>query len=266
VITVLVGVLNLVLGIAYTTYGFITISEMKRAWKTMGFSHFGMAWILMAFTCGPHHFVHGIHVLFEGRAGGSWDLAAVGIGFPAGVVFLLLRIEAWVRGRGDRFISGTPLWVQAIPTGAAAYGTAIVAWFVYSNRSLMMPRQVIPNTLLIVVYMMIGYFLTRTQLRNRSALHGWSVSGLSLSVVFPTCALMHGIYATYAAKGVYHLDWHGFVIDWLAVPAALYFLWVVRGLYKQSTRDWNRQMVDAVPDRSRVIVAMDHERSLLEAR
>ncbi len=256
-IAVAAGVLNVILGIAYTTYGFITLSEMKRAWKTMGFSHFGAAWVFMAFTCGPHHFVHGVHILVEGRTAGSWDFAAVLIGFPAGVAFLLLRIEAWLGGRGDRFISGTPLWIQAIPSAAAAYATAIVAWFLAMDRGLDLPRHAIPNVLLVVVYLMIGYFLTRTQMRNRSTLHGWSVSGLSLSVVFPTCALMHGVYATYAAQGVYHLDWHGFVIAWVAVPSALYFLWVVRNLFRQSMRDWNRQMVDAVPDRRAVAVTME---------
>lgn len=70
---------------------------------------------------------------------------------------------------------------------------------------------------------------------------------------------MHGVYATYAAQGTYHLDWHGFVIDWLAVPAAVYFLWVVRNLYRQSVRDWNRQMMDAVPDRRAVAVTMQPE-------
>jgi hypothetical protein len=29
------------------------------------------------------------------------------------------------------------------------------------------------------------------------------------------------------------------------VPAGLYFLFVVRALYRQSVRDWNREMVDA---------------------
>jgi hypothetical protein len=256
VIVVAAGVLNVILGIAYTLYGFITLSEMKRAWKTMGFSHFGAAWVFMAFTCGPHHLVHGIHIVTEGRMAGNWDFAAVLIGFPAGVAFLGLRIEAWLGGRGDRFISGTPLWVQSIPAASAAYATALGAWFLYMNRDMHLPRQVLPNLALIGVYMAIGYFLTRTQLRNRSSLHGWSVSGLSLSVVFPTCALMHGVYATYAARGVYHLDWHGFVIDWFAVPAALYFLWVVRNLYRQSVRDWNRQMFDAVPDRRAVAVTM----------
>lgn len=255
-IAIAAGVLNLVLGIAYTTYGFITLSEMKRGWKTMGFSHFGAAWVAMSFTCGPHHFVHGVHILVEGRMAGNWDLAAVVLGFPAGVAFLMLRVEAWVGGRGDRFISGSPVWVRAIPSGAAAYGTALAAWFLYMNRDFHIPRQVVPNLALIVVYMMIGYFVTRTQLRNRIALHGWSVSGLSLAVIFPTCALMHGVYATYAAQETYHLDWHGFVIDWFAVPAAVYFLWVVRSLYRRSMADWNRQMMDAVPDRRAVAVSI----------
>jgi hypothetical protein len=93
--------------------------------------------------------------------------------------------------------------------------------------------------MLVGLYGAIGYFLARTQLANRKPLGGWSLSGLALAVVFPTCALMHGVYALYALSGKYALDYHGFVIDWLAVPAAMYFLWVVHGLYKGTFRDWN---------------------------
>src|ERR1043165_10288562 len=100
-----VALTNLILGLAYTSYGVMTAVELKRGWKTLGFSHFGAAWIAMAFTCGPHHLVHGVHILFEGRVGGPLDLLAVAVGFPAGVVFLGLRLEAFFGGRGDRFIS-----------------------------------------------------------------------------------------------------------------------------------------------------------------
>jgi hypothetical protein len=255
VIAFIVGVLNIALGVAYTTYGLITISDLKRGWKTMGFSHFGVAWVFMTFTCGPHHLVHGIHILFEGRIGGSFDMLALLVGLPAGIAFLFLRFEAWLGGRGDRFISGTPLWIQGIPTAGAAYVTVLAAWALQS-RPVAVPRQIYPNLLLIVVYFMIGYFVTRTQLRNRRQLHGWSVSGLSLALVFPTCGLMHGVYAMYAAEGVYHLDWHGFAIDWLGVPAAVYFLWVVRNLHRRAMSDWNRTMMDAVPDRSAAAVAL----------
>jgi hypothetical protein len=62
---------------------------------------------------------------------------------------------------------------------------------------------------------------------------------VALAAVLPTCGLMHGAYALYALSGKYRFDPHGFVIDWLAVPAAMYFLWVVHGLYKGTFRDWN---------------------------
>jgi hypothetical protein len=253
--TLVIGLLNLVLGLAYATYGFITISEMRRGWKTMGFSHFGAAWILMAFTCGPHHLVHASHLLLEGRSGGLFDLVAVSVGFPAGVVFLSLRVEAWVGGRGDRFISGSPRWVQAIPALSASYLTILLTWVVQQEGSLSFPRQVTPNLLLVGVYMAIGYVVTRTQMRNRAALHGWSVSGLSLALIFPTCAVMHGVYAMYAAQGLYGLDWHGWLIDWLAVPAGLYFLWVVWNLHRATIKDWNRAIMDAVPDRRAAVVS-----------
>jgi len=91
-----------------------------------------------------------------------------------------------------------------------------------------------------VLYFTIGYFLLRTQLRNHTEVGGWSVSGLSLAVVFPTCALMHGVFALYMATGRYAYDTHTFYIDWFAVPAAMYFLWVVRGLYLDALKDWNQ--------------------------
>ncbi|TMB91375.1 MAG: hypothetical protein E6J45_06400 [Chloroflexi bacterium] len=94
--------------------------------------------------------------------------------------------------------------------------------------------------LLVFIYMAIGWFLLRTQLRNRAPMGGWSLSGLSLSAVFPTCALMHGIWALYSIKGVYQYGVHGLIVDFLSIPAAIYFLWVVHGLYRESLRDWNR--------------------------
>jgi hypothetical protein len=254
--TYAVGFLNVLLGLAYTTYGFITLSDMKRGWRSMGFSHFGAAWVAMAFTCGPHHLVHGTHLLLEGRAGGPLDLAAVLVGLPAGATFLYLRVEAWMGGRGDRFIAGSPLWVQSLPTLGGVYLTALAFGVTTAGLTGLVPREVIPNLMLVVLYFTIGYFVLRTQLRNRTLLNGWSVSGLALGIVFPTCGLMHGIYAYYASTGVYHdIDFHGWVVDALAVPAAIYFLWVVVGLYRLTLRDWNREMMDAVPDRGAAVVA-----------
>ncbi len=241
--TVAVAIANLVLGVAYTGYGVITAMEMRRDWRSFGFSHFGAAWIAMAFTCGPHHLAHGIHVALEGRPGGSLDLLAVVIGLPVGVVWLSLRLEAFFGGRGDRFILGEPGWLRAVPAASALYLVVLAAGTAMRLDGVDLPGDafsVLPNLLLVAIYMAIGWFIVRTQLRNHPLMGGWSVSGLCLSAIFPTCALMHGVFAVYALAGVYHHDLHGGVVDWLSVPAGAYFLWVVRRLYQDSLRDWNQ--------------------------
>ncbi|MHB8511366.1 MAG: hypothetical protein ACYDCC_04220 [Actinomycetota bacterium] len=240
--------LNLLLGSVYTCYGIMTIIEMRRGWKQMGFSHFGAAWIAMAFTCGPHHLAHGLHLALSPEHAGVLDLAYVLIGLPAGAIWFLLRVEAFRGGRGDRFITGTPWWLAIAPILTIVYAAVFVvlATLTVRHSGVRFIGMVIPNFLLVVVYTVIGWVLLRTQMRNRKELGGWSLSGSALTVVFPTCAVMHATWATYALAGVYSFQIHGFVIDWLAVPAAIYLLWVVHGLYKDALRDWNRR-VERVP-------------------
>jgi len=239
---VAVAVVNLVLGTAYSGYGVMTALEMRRDWRSFGLSLFGTAWICMAFTCGPHHLDHGLHAFIDGAHGGRGgflDIVTVVIGLPVGVLWLYLRVEAFLGGRGDRFVAGTPLWLKAAPTVAAVYVTALVAACVSVTGGLKVNALVVANVLLVGLYFAIGWVLLRTQLHNREPLGGWSVSGLSLTAVFPTCAVMHAVVALYVARGVYLTDSHGLIVDWLSAPAALYFLWVVRGLYRESLQDWN---------------------------
>jgi len=239
-VTTAVGISNLVLGLVYCQYGTMTLIEMRRHWSRMGFSHFGAAWIAMAFTCGPHHVVHGLHLLTTGASAGPLDLAVVLIGFPAGVTWFLLRVEAFRGGAGDRFIKGTPLLVLALPTLAGVYLGALLAILVSTGKFAgEHVAAVAPNLLLVFIYATIGYYLGRTQLANRRPLGGWSVSGLALTVIFPTCAVMHAIYAYYSLSGRYGPAVHTTVVDWVAVPAGMYFLWVVQALYRGTFRDWN---------------------------
>ena len=103
------------------------------------------------------------------------------------------------------------------------------------------------NVLLVGIYMAIGWVILRTQLANRESMGGWSLSGLCLSGIFPTCALMHAVWAIYAVRDVYHSDVHGLVIDWLSVPAGIYFLSVVWQLYRDALQDWNQGPEAVVP-------------------
>lgn len=238
--TAAVAAVNLVLGVAYCGYGVMTAIEMRRDWDTFGFSHFGAAWICMAFTCGPHHLFHGIHLALEGRAGGPVDLLSVMVGLPVGVLWLYLRVEAFAGGRGDRYVPGTPPWLRAMAPFSVVYaGVLVVSLYRITGGWFKLDALVVANALLVVIYMAIGWFVMRTQLANRPSMGGWSVSGLCLSAIFPTCALMHAVWGAYDVAGRYHADGHGFVIDWLSVPAGLYFLWVVRGLYQVAFRDWD---------------------------
>jgi hypothetical protein len=73
----LVGLLNMTLGVVYTSYGFMAMSDLRRGVATRGELHFGRAWVAMAFTCGPHHFEHGLHVQSGDRLRGYGDVVAV---------------------------------------------------------------------------------------------------------------------------------------------------------------------------------------------
>jgi predicted membrane-bound dolichyl-phosphate-mannose-protein mannosyltransferase len=163
-------------------------------------------------------------------------------------------VEAFRGGRGDRFVAGSPFWILALPTLAGIYLTAVVAGALASGApqadNLLLAA---PNILLVGIYTAIGYFLVRTQIRNHRPLGGWSISGLALGVIFPTCAVMHGVFAFYTLNGRYGYDVHGFGIDWLAVPAGIYFLWVVRRLYEDTLEDWNRAAPDVM--QGRVVVS-----------
>ena len=246
-----VGLLNLAVGVVYLSVGLITLVEMRRNWSRMGFSHFGAAWIVMLFTCGPHYFLHGEHMLLGGQQGGILDLVAVSVALPAGVVWTLLRVEAFRDGRGDRFIRGTPGWLAAIPVAGGIYAGAMIvlASSLPGGDALRIP-EILSSLILVTIYLVIGHYLIRTQLANRRPLGGWSLSGLALAGAFIGCAAMHGVFAAYTLTGVYPVEWHTGVVDWLAVPAAAYFLWVVHALFRGTYRDWNqagRVVVPAAP-------------------
>jgi hypothetical protein len=230
------GVLALLTGIAYTGLGVIAVYELLRYRRERGFSHFGLSFAVMAFTCGPHHLIHAWRHLVEHEPAHGPMLAALAIGAVPAVVFIGLRTEAAFGGRGDRLIRDSRL-LAALPwLMVAAAGATIWEALRHAVAMDVDLRALLPNLILFANYALVGYFTMRTQLARRPLLDGWSLSGVAMSAVFATCGLSHlmaGLLTTGDARGV--------VFDNLGVPASIYFMWAVYRLHRDSARDWNRR-------------------------
>lgn len=231
------GVLALLTGVAYTGLGIITVYELVRHRRDRGFSHFGLAFAVMAFTCGPHHLMHAWRHLVAGEAAHGPMLAAATLGVAPAVVFIALRVEAAFGGRGDRLVRGSaralPLlaWAMACVAGATIWEALQHAAAIDVDL-----RSLVPNLILFVNYVLVGYFTARAQVARRPVLGGWSLSGASMSGVFFTCAISHlvaGLLTGAHAGSV--------LFDNVGVPASFYFLWATYRLSRDSARDWNRR-------------------------
>lgn len=235
--TLLTGILALLTGLAYTGLGVITGYELARHRRSRGFSHFGAAFFVMAFTCGPHHLVHAWHHLVQGEPAHGPMLAILVIGLAPALFFIGLRAEAAFGGRGDRLISGTPLWLPLIPAAMALSGGAVL-WEALRHTGPMDVdlRALVPNLILFVNYALVGIFTARTQHARRPVLAGWSLSGVAMSGVFITCAAAHLVAGLTTAADPFSV-----VFDNVGVPASIYFLWAVHRLHRSSLRDWNRR-------------------------
>jgi hypothetical protein len=227
------------LGLAYLALAALVLFEVHQERRSRGVSRFGLAYVGMALSCGPHHFIHGSQAL-EGFNFNWIVMASVLAGLPAAVSFVGLRIEAMAGGRGDRHVLGTPPWLVA-----GALGFCFLAGGLFAAAALRLadgPQPpllvLIPNAFVSVTYALVGILLLRTQYLRRGTLGGWSLSGLSLTMIFPSCALMHAVYALTAVG-----DFNICPADLLGIPASAYFLWVVHRLYRQALFDWNRRPI-----------------------
>jgi hypothetical protein len=230
------GLLSLATGIAYTALGVIAAIELLLHRRDRGFSHFGLSFAIMAFTCGPHHLVHAYRHLVNGEPAHGPMLAALALGAIPAVIFITLRLEAAFGGRGDRLLSNSPI-VPAIPALMTALAGAICWEAVRHARSMDVDlRSLIPNLILFVNYSLVGYFTARTQLARRPLLDGWSLSGTAMAGVFTTCALSHLVAGLVTGSNP-----AGVMFDNLGVPTSIYFMWAVYRLNKDSERDWNRR-------------------------
>lgn len=263
-----IGIGNLMIGVAYAGLGLLSAWETLSLHRYRGWSRFGIGFSLMAASCGPHHLVHGWHALQGGDS--SWPMLAVTlIGLPAGIIFVGLRFETALGGRGDRPFACSRYWAVSLAAAFALVVGFLAAWTLARPAPLatsqalctvagLAARTPVPgldlaaltlgaNLFVVVTYGMVGWYLADYQVRRYAAEGTWSLSGVSLSCVFFTCALMHLIYAT--------AERHGATLpfDLLGVPASIYFLWIVRRVHSDSVVDWNRRPLvgaAALPERS----------------
>jgi hypothetical protein len=255
--SIVVGLGNLAIGLAYASLGVLSAWETASLHRYRGWSRFGLGFSLMAASCGPHHLVHGWHVL-QG-ASVSWPMfAATVIGLPAGLTFVLLRLERMWGGQGERIVTATAdrmamlAGAFILATGVLAAGVLVqpgsdALWqFVCTSSGLVTRSEpgvdftsltFSANVFVTVTYGMVGWYLGDCQVRRYLTNGVWSLSGVSLSGVFFTCALMHLVDATT------HGDSGMLFFDLLGIPASIYFLWVVKLVHNDSVMDWNRRPV-----------------------
>jgi hypothetical protein len=268
--SLVIGIGNLLIGFAYLGLGLLAGWETFSLHRYRGWSRFGIGFSLMAASCGPHHLIHGWHALQGGSF--SWPmLAATLIGLPAGLTFVGLRIETALGGRGDRRFGSSRNWAVAL---AAVFAIAVgwlAGWILarpiptFTSQVMctalgLSARSGIPgagvtftsvsfmaNLFVVVTYGMVGWYLADYQVRRYVAQGVWSLSGVSLSGVFFSCALMHLVYAL--------TERHGATLpfDLFGIPASVYFLWIVKRVHSDSVVDWNRRPrvgTAATPERS----------------
>jgi len=242
-VTLLTGLLALCTGLAYTGLGAFAAYELIRHRRTRGFSHFGLGLLGMAFTCGPHHLLHAYRHLLGGQPAHGPMMVALALGVAPAVLFAALRVEVARGGRGDRLVAGNPLWLIALPCVLAAAGGAMVLEALHHAAAIGVDlRSLIPNAILFAGYSAVGLFFASTQIARRPVLGGWSLSGLAMSGAFLTCGGMH-----LAAGLLTTADQASVVLDDIGVPAAVYFLWAVYRLHRDSLHDWNRRPLAGRP-------------------
>jgi hypothetical protein len=241
----LIGTVSILLGTSYLALGGIAALELFASRRSYGMSRFGLGYILMASSCGPHHLLHGAHVL-RGHDVSTTVAVASLLALPPGIVFVGLRVEAMLGGRGDRFVAGTPNWMVAGPViGLLGAGALVGGSLGALSWERVTTLTFAANLFVTVTYGLVGWPVLRTQVRRRSETGGWSVAGIALGTIFPTCALTHVVYALEATGDV-----HTAVVHAWGVPASLYFLWVVRALYRDAISDWNARPAAGVRRRA----------------
>lgn len=195
-----------------------------RLWSEALWAHtewFGFALAGMAVSCGPHHFHQGLHILIDGQMMTSTEFGGLLFALPFGVAWLAFRTNALFGGSGDLHAKG---WPGLLVVGLFSLAVEMTLVVVLSASGSSWSVDLIVQITLAFLYLWIGYFLWIGQVGIHETTGQWSLAGLSLAMVFPTCAVLHASYGLNVAAGRYESDIHFLAIDGLGIPMACWFL------------------------------------------
>lgn len=222
---------NVALAAVYLALAGVAAAEMIQGRTRRGLTRFGVGFTAVMGTSGL------VRLAAAQSAPSQPVLVAVAMGFGPASLFLWLRLERHLGGRGERFIAGTPPVVALVPLVVAFIAGAnyAVAGFDWPIRRNVVPVRFVADVVLVATHLAIAWVYARTQTLRRTTVGGWSLTGLAVAVIFPTHATVHGVHGLIDADAE-HLT----LVTVLAVPAALWFLWSLLQVHRDAVADWHR--------------------------
>jgi len=242
-----VGLLHLAIGLMAIVLASLALVESIRSSRLTAHRHFGLALSALVTTAAAHYIVIGLDRSGPGQGAIGAQLTAAGLALLPVAVFLWLRVEAYLDGPGDRFLDGKPIWIPVLPSGVAGVTGAVlaIAWMhppavagSWSNAVALRWLAVLPSILLVATSIAIGWSFLRGQQTRHAVLGGWSLSGLAVTLIFPTSAVSYATQALTVRPTLARS-----VVDWLGVPAALWFWYECRRLTGTVERSARRRTV-----------------------
>ncbi len=219
-------VFHLAIGLIAILFALLALVESLRSACLAAHRRFGLALSTLAATAAAHYVIAGL--TGGDRAQGSVGprFVAVALALLPVAVFFWLRVEAYFDGAGDRFLDGKPAWILLLPSLVAGVAGAVLvtAWM---NPPPIMPEStalglrwlaVLPSILLVGTSIAVGWSLMRGQQTRHAVLGGWSMSGLAVTLIFPTSAVAYATQILTVRPTLLSS-----AIDWLGVPAAAWF-------------------------------------------
>lgn len=249
-----VGLLHLTVGCIALLLSALALVESIRSARLAAHRRFGLALSALGTTAAAHYIVAVLSRSGQGQHADGPRLAALVLALLPVAVFFWLRVEAYLDGPGDRFLDGRPAWVSLLPAAIACGAGAVLvtAWMNPPPAArhgepgvVLRWAGLLPSIVLVAAWLAIGLSLMRGQQIRRALLGGWSLSGVVVTLIFPTGAVAYATQALTVRPTMASI-----VVDWLGVPAALWFWRECRRLTGSLERTAHRHTVTVPAQRS----------------